>query len=441
MTSSAETASQSSEPSAIDSPPVAIRARDVVKTFTIHSMAATSLKEIVLKGLYDRGETTIYTALDGISFELRPGRSLAIVGSNGSGKSTLLRMISGISQPDSGSLEIHGRVAALLELGAGFHPDLTGMENIFLQGSILGMTRPEIFERLDKILDFCELGEFIHTPLKRYSSGMVVRLGFALAVYSDADTLIIDEVLAVGDAAFQNKCLQKIADMRSSGKTILFVSHAVEHVELVADDMLWIEKGKMIANGPLAEVLPQYLDALSGGPAPETDVEIVEGDPRMVLLLSSAQSGFRLRQRGVGIESVQFLNAKGEPQHMFQAGEPMMVDVVLHAADCIPELDVAIGYSCGEVSVAYQRSSLQNVRLRNVEGRQVVRAVMPNTMFVPGRYKISVGLGNPEKVWDFYDLHMEVYSIRVLGTRTAPDLGTMMSPPGKFVEMKTPPTK
>ena len=186
-----------------------VRVSGLSKTFEMYTSQATTLKEMIVKGFFQRGEKVAHEALRDVSFDIRRGESVAIIGGNGSGKSTLLKLISGISEPTRGRIELGGRVAALLELGAGFQPELTGMENIFLQGGILAMTREQVLARLEQILDFCELGTFIHTPMKRYSSGMIVRLGFALAVFSDADILLIDEVLSVGDLAFQEKCLRK----------------------------------------------------------------------------------------------------------------------------------------------------------------------------------------------------------------------------------------
>lgn len=413
---------------------VAIAARNISKTFQIHTAAATSLKEVVVRGFVTHRKTTVFDALKDVSFQVRRGGSIAIVGSNGSGKSTLLKLISGISQPNSGTLEISGRIAALLELGAGFHPELTGMENIFLQGSILGLSRKQILDRLGNVLEFCELGKFIHTPMKRYSSGMTIRLGFALAVFSDAEILLIDEVLAVGDSAFQTKCLRKIAELRRQGKTIIFVSHQVQHVELVADEILWLEKGAVLAQGQLDEILPQYLLALSGGaPQPaEASEELDINNPRHRLLMSTNPQGSRAVPRGALIEEVEFLGNEGQPRQMFLPGETMLVDVRFSVLEELERLDVQLGYAgFGELRLGWQSAHMQGLGLGYLKpGRHKVRARV-ELPFKPGRYRITVGLVKSLKTFDLYDVHTESYTIQIRGAIEPDDIATVR-PPGRF---------
>src|SRR5262249_11287874 len=190
-----------------------------------------------------------FWALRDVSFAVEHGRSFGVIGENGSGKSTLLKIVAGILRPTQGSVRVDGRLAALLELGSGFHPDLTGRENIFLNASVLGFSRAEIERRLDSIVEFAELERFIDTPLKHYSSGMTVRLGFAVAINTDPDILITDEVLSVGDEAFQRKCMDRIDDLMRRGKTIIFVSHGLEQVRYVCTDAIWLDHGQVRAAG------------------------------------------------------------------------------------------------------------------------------------------------------------------------------------------------
>lgn len=418
--------------------PPALAARDLVKTFTIHTGTAMSLKEIALRGFVTHRKTTTFQALKGISFEVPRGRSLGVVGSNGSGKSTLLKLISGISQPTSGQLEVNGRVAALLELGAGFHPDLTGMENIFLQGSILGLSRREILDRLDDVLDFCELGGFIHTPMKRYSSGMTIRLGFSLAVHSDADILLVDEVLAVGDAAFQAKCLRKIRELRAAGKTILFVSHQVQHVEMVADELLWLEQGTPVAMGSLDEVLPRYLEALtSGEETGALDEDLHPGDPRHQLLMVSRPRGVRMAPRGAAIERVQFLGEEGRPRQMFLSGEPMIVEIAYTVLEPLPSLDVQLGYAGPDgLRLAWHSARVQGLAPDCGTGRHIVRARIDELPFRPGRYRIGVALVKSLRAFEFYDMHVEAYTIQVRGAGADPEQ-PLVRPPGRFLPRTT----
>ncbi len=208
---------------------------------------------------------TIVKVLKNLSFEVGEGEVIGIVGHNGAGKSTLLRILSRITEPTQGSVELRGRVGSLLEVGAGFHPELTGRENIFLNGAILGMTKAEVKRSFDSIADFAGVDRFLDTPVKHYSSGMYLRLGFAVAVHLTTQILFIDEVLAVGDAQFQRRCLDQIQEMRSGGRTILFVSHNLSALRVICQRGLLLEGGRLIQDGPINEVIDSYLTRLSGG--------------------------------------------------------------------------------------------------------------------------------------------------------------------------------
>lgn len=234
-----------------------ITARDVCKTFRL-SRFPRSLKSTLLR----RGakETHLVEALHGITLEIQPGESVALLGRNGSGKSTFLSLVGRIYLPSSGSLEVLGRVAPLLELGAGFHWDLTGRENIELNGVILGLTRRQVAELAPAIIEFAELEEFIDSPLRTFSSGMFTRLGFSIAVHTFAEILLVDEVLAVGDEAFQEKCFARIDRMKREGRTILFVSHEMSDVLRVADRVVWLDRGRVRMDGPPEDVVKVYLE-------------------------------------------------------------------------------------------------------------------------------------------------------------------------------------
>jgi ABC-type polysaccharide/polyol phosphate transport system ATPase subunit len=205
-----------------------------------------------------RIEYRAFWALEGINLELRQGESLGIIGRNGAGKSTLLKVIARVLRPTRGRVWVKGNVAPLIELGAGFHFELTGRENIFLNGAMLGFSQAQMKERFDRIVEFAELGPFIDAALRSYSSGMVMRLGFAVATEIDPDILIIDEVLAVGDESFQEKCLARMADFRAKGTTILFVSHGLESVRAICDRAVWIEQGQLRHSGGVGEVIESY---------------------------------------------------------------------------------------------------------------------------------------------------------------------------------------
>lgn len=244
---------------ASDSPggaPPVIAVRDAAKKYRLRHEGSGSLKNLLLRGHGARVEEL--WALRGVTFSVRAGETVGVVGHNGSGKSTLLGLLARVSCPTRGSVTVRGRVAPLLELGAGFHEDLTGMENIQLHGSILGLTNARMRELAPAIVDFSELGGFIDAPLRTYSAGMVMRLGFSIAVHSDPDVLLVDEVLAVGDEAFQRKCYARIAGFQDDGKTILFVSHDLDAVERVASRALWIRSGEIVQDGPARAVVAAY---------------------------------------------------------------------------------------------------------------------------------------------------------------------------------------
>ncbi len=236
----------------------AIEVTNVTKSFQrLHR--ETSVKSAVLKWVrlqFPRRET--FTALRDVSFQVPQGQTVGVVGRNGSGKSTLLTLIARIYRPTQGRIVVRGRVAALLELGAGFNDEFTGRENVFLNGVILGLTHEELETRLEGIVAFADIGDYIDTPVKHYSSGMKARLGFSIAVHSSPDVLLVDEVLAVGDAEFQEKCFAKIEEFKAQGVTIFFVSHDIHAMRRVADRVLWIEDHIVRADGPAARVLEEY---------------------------------------------------------------------------------------------------------------------------------------------------------------------------------------
>ena len=233
-----------------------IEFESVTKTF--RSGTAAKLIFGHIKDRLNRADRTVFHALRNVSFRVERGESLAVVGRNGAGKSTLLSLVAGLCEPNEGRVDINGKVAALLELGSGFHGDLTGVENLWMNASLLGLTRKRAAFVFDSIVEFAGIGEFIDQPLRTYSSGMVMRLAFAVAVHVDPDILIIDEVLAVGDAAFSAKCFDKILEFRRLGKTLLFVSHASGILEKLCDRALWLDHGQVMGEGALEEIVSMY---------------------------------------------------------------------------------------------------------------------------------------------------------------------------------------
>ncbi len=240
---------------------VAIRVQSISKRFrSVVIPKQATLKEAIVRGtIFSRSSTVRHIqALDDVSFEVRAGGSIGIVGSNGSGKSTLMRLLAGVMSPDEGRIEMSGRVAPLLSLGVGFHPDLTGRENARISGLMLGLHPAEVEARMEATVGFAELGEFIDTPVRMYSTGMYMRLAFAVAIGVDPDVMLLDEVFAVGDASFNDKCRAHMERLRDSGKTMVLVSHDLSVIDSFCDTALWLERGKVIASGSPAEVVRRY---------------------------------------------------------------------------------------------------------------------------------------------------------------------------------------
>lgn len=246
----------------VSTPDLAIRVEAVSKLYNLHRERQRSLAETLARLLRFRREPDVaFWALRDVSFNVPTGSAVGILGKNGSGKSTLLKILAGTIAPTSGLVQITSRVSAMIELGAGFHPSFTGRDNVYVGGALLGINDDEMERKFDEIVDFAEIGEFIDTPLKYYSSGMLARLGFALSASVEADVLIIDEVLAVGDAAFQQKCLALMRGLRSAGMTILFVSHSVHDIVSLCDRAIWLDSGRVVDDGPPDEVGAAYLRA------------------------------------------------------------------------------------------------------------------------------------------------------------------------------------
>jgi ABC-type polysaccharide/polyol phosphate transport system ATPase subunit len=285
----------------------------VSRTFRVYPKAQRTLKDVVVSR--GRSGAREVQALRDVSVAVEPGEAVGLVGRNGSGKSTLLRVISGIIQPSSGRVEAGGRIASLLELGAGFHPDFTGRENVYLNGSIHGLSRARVREAMDEIVAFAELERFIDLPVRTYSSGMFMRLGFSVAAHIEADVLLLDEVFAVGDEQFQRKCFGKIAEYKQRGGTILFVSHDAQAVERLCDRAVLLRQGEVAFDGPTESAISAYRRLLADDASPD---EIEAG----------------LREWGSGearIVAAELLDAEGEPRVQFAAGEAMIVRLALSA--------------------------------------------------------------------------------------------------------------
>jgi lipopolysaccharide transport system ATP-binding protein len=382
----------------------AIEFEHVSKSYRLGS-AHLSLREAIgglaMRALGRRREVAdeILWALRDVSLYVEPGEALALVGPNGAGKTTTLKLLSRVTQPTEGRIRVNGRLSALIELGAGFHPDLSGRENIYLNASILGLTNGEIDAKFDSIVAFSELGRFLDTPVKRYSSGMYVRLGFAVAVHVEPEVLLVDEVLAVGDMAFQRKCLDKIEEIRSKGTTIVFVSHNMRTVESVCNRALWLDQGQVRLVGDTPSVVAAYTDemnrAMSAG-----GLERYSGTER----------------RGSGevrFTTIRLLNGGERETSVFQMGEKLIVEMGYQAGQRVvsPSIDVAV-YADNGVRVCTATSRLSGCSPDYLEGAGTVRCVFDAIPFISGGYSITAALFDQDDL-TMYDQWYRVASFTV----------------------------
>jgi ABC-type polysaccharide/polyol phosphate transport system ATPase subunit len=384
----------------------AILGREVTKVYRRHAHRnqLRTLKSALLTGsvLSDLRPEETFTALDGVSFEVPKGATFGVIGENGSGKSTLLKLVAGITKPTRGRLLVDGRVSALIELGAGFHPEISGRENVSINGIMLGLTRREVERRFDEIVDFAELREFIDAPVKTYSSGMYMRLGFAVAIHVDPDVLLIDEVLAVGDEAFTRKCLDKIAEFHRRGKTILFVTHSLGLVEKMCDDVLWLRHGQAADRGDPKRVVDAYLTYVAGGEeallrsrevtaaedAAAAGPESTEGSGTP---LAGGYRPGRWGSREVEIRSVRLVDARGRERHVFVPGETVTLALSVHAAAPVTDFVFGVGlFSAEGTSIYGTNTDIEGFLPRRIEGDAEVRLALEGLSLVEGTYLVDL---------------------------------------------------
>lgn len=351
----------------------AVEVRSVSKAFRIYHEVNKTLKSALLRGR--RGRYEEFRALDDVSLDVAQGTSFALVGNNGSGKSTLLKCMAKILEPDSGTIRRDGRVAALLEVGSGFHPELSGRDNIFLNGSILGMSRSEIASKLDEIVEFSGVERFIDQPVKNYSSGMYVRLGFSVAIHVEPEILLVDEVLAVGDAAFQDKCAAKFSQMRREGRTVVMVSHSLAQVRAMAGQAAWLDDGKVAEIGDAAGVLDSY----------ENFSHAVSGTVDIGGLTHTGVGGVR-------IVGASLRGADGRPDVAVVGQEAVVtLSYVADGRFDAPVVGIALE-SVDGVTVAATNTRNAGSPLDFLEGEGQIDVRLPEVMLHPGSYLITAGV-------------------------------------------------
>ncbi len=375
----------------------AIVATGVSKRYRLRRERQRTLKEVALRQ-YARSEDV--DALRDVSFAVHKGETFGVIGANGSGKSTLLKLLAGTAKPSSGALEVRGRVAALLELGAGFHPDFTGRENAYLNGSLLGLRRREMDRVMPQVEAFADIGEFFDGPVKTYSSGMYTRLGFAVAVHLDPDVLLVDEVLAVGDEYFQHKCFAKIGEFQRAGKTIVLVSHDLGAVGRLCERALWLERGVAKAQGPTREVIAAY------------HREVGEREQRE--RAARGEIGARWGSKEVEIVSARVLGPSNAEASVLDSGERATFE--LRYRNNAKVSDAVFGfyvYRDDGFGVYGTNTLMEEVAVPRDRAEGVARFVMDPLALLPGAYDVDVGIIDPQD--RYYDYHEKGLSFRVVG--------------------------
>jgi lipopolysaccharide transport system ATP-binding protein len=402
----------------------------VSKKFYVQREHPRSLQDLFLFWRrYRRSRAEAFWVLRDISLDVAEGEVVGLIGPNGAGKSTILKLISRIIEPTEGQITVNGRVTALLELGAGFHPDLTGRENVYLNGSVLGLGRREISRLMDDIASFAELGYFFDTPVKHYSSGMYTRLGFSVAVHMDPDVLLIDEVLAVGDEAFQRKCLDKIGEIKKAGKTIIFVSHNLPTVSHYCDRVVWLEGGQVQACGDPETAISQYLEAVSRAhgceiSAPELDDEPAAPEGSTIVRPYQQRWG----SGEIQIKRITMLRQDGSESLVFGTGDTLTVRMEYEAAVPVERPVFGIGIRRNDgVHIAGPNSQMAQYDLSRLEGHGVIECRVPDLPLLVGEYELAVAVYD-DSLAHPYDHHDWMYRFMVVDREDKPGLGLLHLP-------------
>lgn len=410
----------------------AIVVTNVSKSFSrYHPDRPWTLQETLARGFRRLKPLERLWGLRGVSFTVARGRTVGIVGANGSGKSTLLRLIAGIGRPDSGRLDVHGRIGALLDLAAGFHPDLSGRDNAIMSGILSGLTRREVLDRLDAILAFAEVEAFVDHPIRTYSTGMQMRLAFSSAVHAEPDILLIDEVLSVGDIKFQRKCLERIAHFKSLGCSILLVSHEAAVVEDLCDEAIWLNQGRLVAQGRAIDIVRQYTEymggkptirqadassldaaALSEGAAPDSAPPVTVRNQRGTETILDAQ---RFGSQELSIAAARLVDDKDDPVAELRSGQPLRIVIEYRAVQRLvsPLFRIRIiredGTVCCDIS-----SEMSPLSLIAIEGRGEASILLERVDLTNGRYLVDVSCYAPQ--WAYaYDYRAAVCRFSVHG--------------------------
>lgn len=385
-------------------PENAVEVRNITKKFKVYYDKGHTLKE---KTLFRRRRTyEEHYVLNGISFDIKKGEAVGFIGQNGCGKSTTLKLLTQIMYPDSGTIEMCGRVSSLIELGAGFHPDMSGRENIYINASIFGLTRKEIEKRLDEIIAFSELGEYIDNPVRTYSSGMYMRLAFSVAIHVNADILLIDEILAVGDTGFQAKCFHKLQEIKAGGTTIAIVSHSLDQIEQICEKSYWIQEGRIAVEGTPREVHPQYLDYMARERIRLSDQKI-QADADNCVQEHSAKEKISEKRISQGttadgkrwgngmarICSVRLFNEEGKETVAFRTGRKMTIEIHYEVKKTVEDAIFGIGiFRMDGVQCYGTNTKLDHLDSFSLKEDGQICITFENLSLLPAQYTLDLAI-------------------------------------------------
>ncbi|HEY7472229.1 MAG TPA: ABC transporter ATP-binding protein [Gemmatimonadota bacterium] len=403
----------------------AIRIETLGKRFARHRTGRPDTLKQLLRGFRLRRRKDHFWALRDVDLEVARGEMLGVTGRNGAGKTTLLRLMGGVMQPDEGRVVVRGRIGGLLQLGVGFHPDLTGRENVFTNGIIAGLTRREVAQRFDAIVDFAEIEDFIDSPLRTYSTGMRMRLGFATAIHAEPDVLLIDEVLTVGDLAFQQKCLDRIEQYRKDGCTIVLVSHSLDDVQRHCERALWLREGRVARLGPAENVVEDFRREMMNETLRRTPAETESVAAGGVDLVPRHN---RFGSLDMVIEGVRLLDGARETTEIHSGGA-LSIEISYLAPESIPSPIFAVSISDQQDVHACDVSTANGgLVLPALRGRGRVVLHLDRLDLSRGAYFVNVGVYEAD--WAYaYDFHWRAYPLRVISDLTEP---AIMSPPRRW---------
>jgi lipopolysaccharide transport system ATP-binding protein len=394
----------------------ALTLESVSKQFRLQRNRPVTLKEAAVRRLTGRLDAArVHWALRDVSFKVTRGRALGIIGHNGAGKSTLLRLLCGLGRPTSGNIRVAGQISGLLDLGSGFHPDMTGRENIMTGGLLAGLTRREVLGQQDEIIAFAELEEYIDQPVRTFSSGMYLRLAFATAMQFEPDILVIDEVLAVGDTRFQQKCLKRMDAFRAAGKTLILTSHVPDQVRSLCDEVLVLEDGQVALQGDPAGAI-RYYDDLMRQRTARRAAELADGASSEAV---APEQGHRQGTQEATIDDVVLSSTEREPAATIRIGDGLHVELAYTLTKPLPDMIVSLAIF-NEADVKCFETIVPSVRAAfgapAAQGR--LRCYLPELPLLPGRYYVNVGLYPVD--WSYiYDYHWQMHPLEVVDTARA----------------------